>query len=93
MLRTITSFIEAVTRVAVAGEDDDFVPPILQTNSGVDDQAFGSANAQVGMQEDYGLARWFILLCHLPVWLHQARFLEVWTCLGEGFEAIAQLQD
>lgn len=52
---TIASLVKAVVRVAVAGKDDDLVAALLQADGGVDDQSLGPANAQVGMEEDYGL--------------------------------------
>ncbi len=42
-------------RVAVGGENGHLVPAVLQAYSGIDDQALGPADAQVGMEEDYVL--------------------------------------
>lgn len=62
-MRTISRFVKAVLGIAVTCEYDDFVTPLLQTDGGIHDQALGTANAQVRMQEDDGL-----LLC-LRHWL------------------------
>jgi len=39
-------------RVAVRGEDGDGVAPVLEADGGVDDEAFGAADAEVGVEED-----------------------------------------
>lgn len=43
----VAGFVEAVTRVAVAREDDDSVAALLQANGSVHDQALGAADAQI----------------------------------------------
>ena len=53
--QTIAGFVEAVVGVAVAGEDDDFVAALLKADGGVDDESLGAADAEVGVQKDYGL--------------------------------------
>ena len=44
-------------RVAVGRENRDFVAPILQPHGGVDDEAFGAADAQVRVEKDDVFAR------------------------------------
>ena len=39
-------------RVAVAGEDRHFVAEILKADGGVDDEAFGAADAEIWVEED-----------------------------------------
>ena len=39
----------------MAGKDDDLVAALLQAHGGVDDQSLCPANAQVGVEKDYGL--------------------------------------
>lgn len=53
--RTITSFVKAMLRIAMACEDDDLVAAVLKADSGIDDESLSSANSQVRVQEDYGL--------------------------------------
>lgn len=48
----IAGFVEAVLGVAVGGEDCDFVAEVLQAYCGVDDEALGAADAEVGVEED-----------------------------------------
>lgn len=38
----------------MVGEDDDFVPTLLKANSGIDDEALSTTNAQVRVEEDDG---------------------------------------
>jgi hypothetical protein len=52
--RTVAALLEAVLGVAVVGEDDDAVAALLQAHGGVDDEAFGAADAQVRVEEDEG---------------------------------------
>lgn len=54
---TISSFIKAVSRIAVAREDDDAIATVLQTYGGIDDKSLRAANTQVWMEEDYGPLR------------------------------------
>jgi hypothetical protein len=68
MRHTITGFVEAVARVAVACEYHHLVPSVLEANGGIDDEALCSADAQIGMQEYYGLATVLLLFCHAAVW-------------------------
>ena len=49
---TVAGLIEARAGVAVGGEDGHPVTASLQSDGGVDDEAFGPADAQVGMEED-----------------------------------------
>lgn len=44
-----------MAHVPVGGVDDDFVAEILQPDGGVDDEALGATNAEVGMEEDDSL--------------------------------------
>lgn len=53
--RTITGFVKAMLRIAVACEDDDLVAAVLKADSGIDDESLSSADSQVRVQEDYGL--------------------------------------
>lgn len=63
---TIAGFVEAVRRIAVRGEDGDGVAKVLQTDGGVDDEAFGAADAEVGVEEDDV----FLLFAHVRLsWL------------------------
>ena len=48
---TVAGLIEAMRRVAVRGEDRDAVAEVLQTDRGVDDEALGAADAEVGVEE------------------------------------------
>jgi hypothetical protein len=50
---TIAGFVEAVVGITVGSKDRDFVATILQADGGVDDEALGSANAQIRVEEDY----------------------------------------
>lgn len=59
LLLTITSFLEAVARIAMRRKDGDFVATRLKTDSGINDQSLGTANAQIWVEEDDAL-----LLCH-----------------------------
>ena len=56
---TITGLVETVPRIAMRREDGDFVAARLKTDSGIDDQSFSTANAQVRVEEDDTL-----LFCH-----------------------------
>lgn len=49
---TIAALVEAVGRIAVVGEDDDFVAAGLEADCCVDDEAFRAADAEVRMEED-----------------------------------------
>lgn len=49
---TITGLVEAVRRVAVAREDDHFVPTFLQSDGRIHYQSLGASYSQVGMQKD-----------------------------------------
>lgn len=70
----VAGFVEAVTRVAVAREDDDSVAALLQANGGVHDQALGAADAQIRVQKDDRLAfrpgrrLLSLFLCHVAAW-------------------------
>lgn len=50
-----------MARIAVRGEDGDPVAERLQTNGGIDDEAFGAADAKVGVEEDDILLRRHLL--------------------------------
>jgi hypothetical protein len=45
LVLTISGFFEAMRRVAVRCEDGDFVAEVLETDGGVDDEPFGTADA------------------------------------------------
>ena len=70
MKRTIAGFVEAVGWIAMAGENDDLVATILEANGGIDYETLSTADAQIGMEKDYGLGlvgRGLLLLllaCH-----------------------------
>lgn len=70
----VAGFVEAVTRVAVAREDDDSVAALLQANGSVHDQALGAADAQIRVQKDDRLAfrpgrrLLSLFLCHVAAW-------------------------
>lgn len=49
---TVASFVEAMGPVAVRGEDGDGVAQVLEADGGVDDEAFGAADAEVRVKED-----------------------------------------
>lgn len=49
---TIATLVEAMCRIAVVGEDDDFMAAGLQAHGCVDDEAFCAANAKIGVEED-----------------------------------------
>lgn len=51
----VAGFVEAVLRVAVGGEDCDFVAKILQAYGCVYYEAFCAADPKVGVEEDYVL--------------------------------------
>ena len=55
--RTITSFVKAVARVAMRGEDDNFMPERLETYSSIDDQTLSTTNAQIRVKEHDRLRR------------------------------------
>ena len=56
----------------MTGEDDDLVATVLEADGGVDNETLSASDAQVGMQEDYGLGlvgrgRLLLLTCHVVV--------------------------
>jgi hypothetical protein len=57
---TISSLVEAVFWIAVAGENDHFVTQVLESDGGIDDESLGTANAEIRVQEYYcfGLLLW-----------------------------------
>lgn len=48
----VTGFVEAVRRVPVRGVDCDAVAEGLEGEGGVEDEALGAADAEVGVEED-----------------------------------------
>lgn len=52
---TIAGLVEAVLRVAVRREDGDCVAAVLQPHGRVDDEPLRSADAKIGVEEDYVL--------------------------------------
>ena len=42
-----------MAHVAVRGVDSDAVAEVLESDCGVDDEALGAADAEVGVEEDY----------------------------------------
>lgn len=50
--RTIARFIEAVLWITVARKNCHLMPAFLKADGGIDNQAFGAANAQVWVEED-----------------------------------------
>jgi hypothetical protein len=52
---TITGLVKAVGCVAVAREDDNAVPALLQPDGRIHHQPLGAPDAQVRVQEDNGL--------------------------------------
>lgn len=40
-------------RIAIAGENDNFVSAVFQSYGGVDDESFGTSNTKIGMEENY----------------------------------------
>ena len=53
--RTISRLVEAVSGVAMGGVDSDGVAAVLQSNSSIDDQALGTAYAEIGVYEKNAL--------------------------------------
>lgn len=51
--RAVARLVEAMRGVAVRGVDGDFVAAGLQREGDVDDQAFGAADAEVGVDYCY----------------------------------------
>lgn len=49
---TVAAFVEAVGWVAVVGEDDDSVAALLETDGGIDYEAFCAADAEIGVEEE-----------------------------------------
>ena len=60
---TIARFVEAVLGVTVARKNCHLMPPFLKADCGIDDQAFGAANAQVWVEEDDMLRLRFFRHC------------------------------
>lgn len=59
LLLTITGFLEAMPWIAMRREDGNLVPTRLETNSSINDQSLGTANAEIWVEKDDAL-----LLCH-----------------------------
>ena len=55
MKQTIPSFVKAVGCITMGRVNRDFVAKVLEANRCIDDQAFGAANAQIGMKKDDAL--------------------------------------
>lgn len=55
MLCTVSCFVKAMLRIAMACEDDNLVAPVLQSHSSVDHQSLGTANAKIWMEKDNSL--------------------------------------
>ena len=51
---TISAFIKTVVWIAVVCKYHNLVAPLLQANRSIHDEAFCTANAQIGMEEDNG---------------------------------------
>lgn len=51
---TVSALVEAVSRVAVTGEDHDAVATLLQADGGVDDKALSAADSEIWVEEDGG---------------------------------------
>jgi hypothetical protein len=49
---TIARFVEAVLGITVARKNCHLMPPFLETDGGIDDQAFSASNAQIWVEED-----------------------------------------
>jgi hypothetical protein len=50
---TITGFLETMAAIAMRCVDGDFVSAFLEANRGINDQSLGTANAEIGVEEDY----------------------------------------
>jgi hypothetical protein len=53
---TISGLVEAVSGVAVACKDNDPVATVLKSHCGVDDESFGSSNAEIRVKKGDGFA-------------------------------------
>lgn len=49
---TIARFVEAVLGIAVARKNCHLMPPFLEADGRIDNQAFSAANAQIWVEED-----------------------------------------
>lgn len=47
----VSSLVEAMSWIAVAGKDGHFMATILQSYSSIDDEPFGTSYSQIGMEE------------------------------------------
>ena len=70
---TISGFIKTMSRIAMTGEDCDFVTKLLQANSCVNDQAFRSADTEIRVYEDdVAPLRWVYRLQSIRLRSHDA---------------------
>lgn len=60
---TIARFVEAVLGIAVARKNCHLMPPFLETDGRIDNQAFSAANAQIWVEEDDMFRLRFFLHC------------------------------
>ena len=74
---TISSFVKAVSRIAVAGEDRDAVAKILEADGGIDDETLGAADAEIGVEEDDAAWRTRVIVPAGDVVVHHFEDIEV----------------
>lgn len=74
---TIAGLIKAMSRVAVRGEDGDFVSAFLQRDCGIDNEPLGAANAEIRVEEDGVL----LLLRHVCSVESLQRVVDMRRCL------------